>query len=278
MIKILNFQMNTMKKFMNECTICGKEFKYKDTNSTKFCSYECRMKSKIPKEEIIKECKNCGEEFKTKNKSKKFCSQKCISAYKKKKKHKPNHICVYCGKEFYDANTSQKYCSKNCAHKDKIREHIFINHCNDCGKTFTYTNRVKYCDECRPKHQCYAGTTCQYKNLHHKLRSTWELRACQILDKMKSLKLIKEWNYEVDKIKYNGEHQYIIDFTIFLNNDDFCFLEIKGKMTKKDKLKISVTRETYIIDLWTLKEIKIMENILGITEDDINYLLVNCII
>lgn len=259
-----------------KCDICGKEFKYKDTNSTKYCSYECRMKSKN-KKIYHKKCLFCGKEIQTTFKSKKFCSQKCISEYKRSKKPLPNHTCAYCGKEFYDVNASTKYCSIKCARKDKIQSHIFLNKCHVCGKVFTYTNKVKYCNTCRPKNT-FSGIQCKYKDLHHKLRSTWELRTCQILDKMKDLKLIKEWNYEVDKIKYNGEHHYIIDFTIFLNNDDFCFLEVKGKMTKKDKLKISTTRKEYIVDLWTLKEIKIMEDILEITEDDINYFLVNCII
>lgn len=146
-----------------------------------------------------------------------------------------------------------------------------------CNKEFIVDKKnKKYCSkECGEKVGAY-GKICKYKNVI--LRSTYELRTCNILDKLKEHGEIYSWDYEITRIPYldkdNNKHKYKVDFTICTNEYDFYYIEVKGRMTDWDKFKIKCARQqNYNIVVWFLKDIEEQEQKLNISEDQIKQLL-----
>lgn len=97
----------------------------------------------------------------------------------------------------------------------------------------------------------------QYKDI--KVQGSFEIRTCIILDKLKEIQQIYDWEYTKDRITYIGEdgklHTYILDFKVFKDSMNFYYLETKGYLTNKDLIKWEQTRKIYRLDVWFYKDI-----------------------
>ena len=109
------------------CNQCNKEYALKKGETSKFCSKECKDKSKL----VIKKCEICKKDFEG-NRILKYCSDKCRNEAKsikakekriieleiKKAEFIPEtKICKCCGGEFqtkYGQYKTVSYCSEMC--------------------------------------------------------------------------------------------------------------------------------------------------------------------
>lgn len=272
------------------CKCCGKLIR-SEYKEKLFCSKECRYNTiKVKKRNTRciyeKTCKYCKEKFTTKNEKQIFCNND-----HKKKYHEQlltEKQCKTCKKIFKPKRIEQQYCCIKCS-KPRKNEY-FKNTCTTCGTLFEsrYKDDIT-CSKCRIKFKnsnpskCtqWHGKSCNYKDI--KVMSTYELRTCNILDKMLENKLIYDWKYSKDKIKYigidNKQHNYIIDFKVFTSENTFYFLEVKGIKMLKDELKWEATKNSgFNLNVWFLNDIERKELELNITKDDIKYLLKTCVI
>lgn len=216
----------------------------------------------------IRNCECCGSSFNfTNNKKKRFCTQKCKylhiktnfnkSGIKTSKKYVVFN-CEYCGlkneKLSYRAN--KLFCNKECYnnyHKvDKIENKCKYNNCNNII-IMTKKLTKKYCSR-----ECYKldfnedrinfNTHSKYKKGYYisikDNKKKWYDSSYE-LSRMKQLDIddnVKEWGKNTIKIKYIGEdqkeHIYTPDLFIKYNNGIEVIEEIKGRMTKKDILKM----------------------------------------
>lgn len=157
------------------CLYCNKEFEAKTLRKV-YCGKTCCNKVSAERTAKTYVCKCCGKEFKPKAPDRtKYCSRECAykdMAAKPKEKKPPN--CVICGKQF-DGRIDNKYCSNECykqyshqayleykqtneykqnleKQKEKyIPADIKIKTCKECGSVFK-TRRItaEYCsDKCR---------------------------------------------------------------------------------------------------------------------------------
>jgi endogenous inhibitor of DNA gyrase (YacG/DUF329 family) len=122
------------KRTLYTCQYCGKEFKPKASNRTKYCSRQCAFddwgkRAAIKKEEKEKikiqtwpKCKQCGKPAKKYNQV--YCSDECrkkvarVKSYEYSKKNHPvKHFkCKICGNEFIPeyGNKKRLFCSMAC--------------------------------------------------------------------------------------------------------------------------------------------------------------------
>jgi hypothetical protein len=155
------------------CEECGKEFQFRETQSTegngKYCSRECLYKAlknitgaDHPNwKRIILICKECGKEFEVKPHEKdqrQYCSALCRSKAHRNKFVGDNHprwvgeniklICEQCEKEFEVRPwVNKKYCSNECKYEAMKIKFTGENNpswnggkiksvCKNCGKEF----------------------------------------------------------------------------------------------------------------------------------------------
>lgn len=274
---------------MINCKYCKEEVEKKDKR-TRFCNLDCyrnfnRSNSSLIKYELrILICKNCNKKSETRRPKKQFCNIDCNKEYRKKQLKQID--CPTCNKNFKPKRREQRFCSIKCS-KPRKNEYHFYN-CKGCNELFESRHKdttiCRKCKETKYKDKYLAGrqgTWCLYKEI--KVMSTYELRACNIFDKLKELNLIYDWEYTADKIPYIGTdnewHNYFLDFKIFENENDFYYIETKGYAIENDYLKWQATRNKgYRLDVWYIEDIREKELELIFTKDDINYLLSNCII
>lgn len=275
------------------CEFCKKPFLIKPKrlngrrkNGQKFfcCSRKCRdlhhLSLKI--ETII--CPECGNNF-TRNKNlkrlKKCCSQLCAAKFSQKfvnplniskgvKKYNSTEegkqkrklqgerlrkykICPQCKNKFYGF---KKYCSKKCIifslpyRNNKIsitRKRMFAE------GTLNVTG----------------GTTKWLIYNDKKVQGSYEYRACIILDKLKSLNLIKDWKKSNFRIKYIGEdtkqHSYLIDFELFTKSGRILYIETKGYIKPNDLLKWQAMKnQNYKLLVWKINHLQQIEQKLKI--------------
>jgi len=244
-------------------------------NSEKFKGVE-----KSKRIELKQKCSKCNNIFYIritendfdKGKYNKFCSRKCANSrnHSDETKNKISKTltdkgchshtvllkCEYCEKEFEIkwAKRNQKYCSISCASK-KRGGWLTVHNSNI---NWSKVNKKSYDTG---KNYVAGGTTkwLEYKDI--RVQGTYELRACYILDKMKEINLIKDWEYGKVRIKYIGidknEHTYIIDFRIINNNDSIKNLEIKGRIKEDDYNKWESAKKLGLdFEVWFLEDIK----------------------
>ena len=277
---------------------CKKNPNYKDIVKKR------KNSNTLKRIKIIKICKKCGEEFKverTINKKgeikiykseRQYCSRKCANSRiqtkkqnearsRKLKKDKKEYIkiCVYCNKEFKTLNKKVQVCSKSCKSKyiymrRSKKKQLEINNKLSASTKLAYRNGKSV----------YGGKTKWYKYKEIKVQGTYELRTCYILDKMKELKQIKDWEYTTDRILYidanKKQRNYLLDFKIFDNDNTFYYLEIKGFKKKNDELKWEAVKQKYTLKIWFLTEIEYYENLLEIKKlmyKDHEYLIPNTV-
>lgn len=271
------------------CKNCNKTFNG-HTRTQKFCSRDCKAlyyknkpKSKNKREIVINTCIYCNSKFETRRSSQKFCNKDCMKKYNNKLLYEKK--CPTCNNTFMPKRRDQNFCSVKCSKPRKNQ--YFVKSCSKCNNIFEsryIDNNI--CNDCRNmingnKCSTWHGKWCLYNDI--KIMSTYELRTCNILDEMVKKKIIHSWSYSKDKIKYIGndkkQHNYIIDFKVYVNKNQFYFLEVKGVKKPSDDLKWSeVIKQGYDLNIWFLKDIEAKERELDISNDDINYLLKTCVI
>lgn len=222
-----------------------------------------------------KYCESCGKKLLYNFGSGRFCNRSCANRRKMTSKIKSkisktmtkelkeyNHICYQCNKAFKNKNKNSKFCSKKCL-CDYRRE---IEHNKISSEEWSKINRRSY----ELGRNYVAGGTVKwynYKNI--KVQGTFELRTCYILDKLKENKLIHNWEYTNDKIRYlytdNKLHNYLLDFKVFNKDNSFYYIEVKGFKTLKDELKWKAAKEQNIkLVIWFEKDIIKYEKLLNI--------------
>ena len=77
----------------------------------------------------------------------------------------------------------------------------------------------------------FGGTTKWYDYKNIRVQGTYELRACKILDHLKSIGDITAWEYTRDRITYTKEcgqiSTYLLDFKVW-RGDQASYIETKG--------------------------------------------------
>lgn len=160
-----------------QCLTCGADFTpSRFRPGQQFCSDSCRHKHfnlvGSPHEYT---CEQCGKVYRAKRKDRtRFCSRECSYAYekqhgrpqrRKQRSFKPLPLCAVCGKQCSKPN--QRFCSQDCRDEqrrcsDRARRALVaasIAHvtyvCKTCGREFDYeygTRRKSYCSaECARK-------------------------------------------------------------------------------------------------------------------------------
>lgn len=231
------------------------------------CSKECRKLYRHTKNHENIPCLECGNNFiRSKNfkRKRKFCSQSCSGMYaqrfcnpqrvseglkrfylskaglirreKQGEKTRKYKNCPQCLNKFYGGKV---YCSLKCMKIStaiKIsttRKEMFLN-----GQLNVTGGNTKWLN---------------YKNI--RVQGSYEYRTCVILDKLKKLNLITDWNKSNFRIKYIGEdeaiHTYLMDFEIITKTNKKLYLEVKGYIKPNDILKWkTVKSQNYPLLIW----------------------------
>ncbi len=241
-------------------TKSGKEFNKNvklEKTKKRWYEFQCPKCKKIHKK-FLSECE-------VKN-LKGYCSYKCSNSrnHSKKTKEKISNSlqklksrqCKLCGIDFLPRCSTQKYCGLQCSYASVRHKIIESNKNRNASKISknTYKNGRKLS----------GGKTKWIDFKDFKVQGNYELRTCYILEAFKILKKIKDWEYvndTNDRFQYIGidgkEHTYITDFKVYLHDNSFYYIEVKGYLRKPDKRKIqSVKNLGYKIIVWTLKDIK----------------------
>jgi len=91
------------------------------------------------------------------------------------------------------------------------------------------------------------GTTKWMTYKDNRIQGTYEYRACVILDKLKDLKLIKDWEYTNRRVPYIGvdgkRHTYLLDFSATTNGGATIYIETKGFKRPNDDLKWKAVKD-----------------------------------
>lgn len=218
----------------------------------------------------MKICENCGTSHSGDYGSGRFCNIKCSRSFSTKSKRieinekvsntlskKSVKHCPICDSEFNTSRKTSIYCSKSCAGKSPNNKG-WSNHSKTDWSTVhkkAYAKGTNY---------VAGGTTKWYPYKNIKVQGTYEVRTCIILDKLKELKLIKNWKYASKRIPYsiNGEiHSYTIDFEIILNDDTFKYIEVKGRIREADEEKWKAARSMgLLLEIWFNEDICNKEN------------------
>jgi len=237
---------------------------------------------KKPKQKttIDKICLNCGKKFTVKISSDKkynhkFCNKSCSATYNNKKRgarsketkekisnslaknNKIIKICLNCSNEFLTRNHKRKFCSRTCSDKGSKKFGWINMHKTMTFQKWSDINKKAYAEG---RNYVAGGTTKWYDYKNIRVQGTYELRTCYLLDEMKRIFVINDWEYTNDRFKYldvdNKQRTYLVDFKIFNTDGTFYYLEIKGYEKDNDKLKWQAVRNKgYELIVWFNKDI-----------------------
>lgn len=302
--KYCNIENNNHQSHAAHVRDCDKNINYeinKKITSEKLIA--ARAKKRISVKKI---CPKCNLEFEVirvngyiKLKERKFCSDKCSKSriisdkqkdaiskkltknnYKKEKYREKKvrlkegrilyiRICEYCQKRFETYSKTKRYCNATCASKNvwiRYREKIL-----ESTKNINYSEIHK--NNYKNGKIQGGGTTkwFTYKN-DLRVQGTYELRACIILDKLKELGKISNWEYTNDRIPYfdknNIQHTYLLDFKVIKNNKEY-YIETKGYEKELDFYKWKTVREKgFILKIWKKEHLKKFEKLLNIDKNE----------
>jgi hypothetical protein len=224
---------------------------------------------------IIKKCPCCDKSFETKNfgnrKEKTYCSKSCGNMmrnlddsfrikmskinkgqvpWNKGKKFTKSYSlvkCCVCETEFKRPKGKyRKTCSKSCdcKHRSNQNKKAYQN-----GNNFVAGGTTNWIEV-------------ETSNGIIKVQGSYEVRTCKILDKWKSQKKIKDWEYTNDRVNYlwedGSEHTYLLDFKVINYDNSFFYVETKGYIREHDEEKWKATKEQgYKLEVWfdeTLKK------------------------
>ena len=270
------------KEYTLNCKKCGKQYKlelsqkqFNNNKYTKFCSRSCANSRIFTQQDKLKRninCKKCGKqyfltltqnEFK-KGKYRKHCSRSCansrqwsqqdklkisLSAKNSEKVKKANElrmkkqlikVCKYCGKQFKTKRDNKKFCNHQC----------YVQWLRTPEGSLWKSKQIKSAYANGTKQ--IAGGDCSWIYVNTSIgrlhvQGTYQVRMCKILDKMKQLKQIKDWQYTKDKIKYiaedNKKHTYFLDFKVFSNDGSFKYIQTKGFQKQRDSYKWNAVKQ-----------------------------------
>ena len=129
------------------CVVCGKEFTVQ-SGGTIVCSSECRAIRRKEKERSVKKCTcaYCGNEFETLH-IKKYCSVDCRNKSKAEaaKADRPERTCKVCGKRFKPKTGRSEYCSKQCQ-KKLYRDRQSKRWATESGISLEYEHKPSHID------------------------------------------------------------------------------------------------------------------------------------
>jgi hypothetical protein len=226
-------------------------------------------------------CENCRTENQSNYGSGRFCSSRCSRSYSTKKNRSAINlkisesikntgkgdvtlICQNCDNEFLISwsKRKQKYCSRSCSIKKRNTNSVLSDETRKRISNGVFESYSK-------GKNVYGGKTKWYKYKNIKVQGTFELRTCFILDKFLESGVIKDWEYTNDRIKYTDSkgksRNYLLDFKVFENSDDYYYLEVKGYTTEDDTLKWeAVKSKGHKLIVWFKKDIENIENKLNI--------------
>ena len=237
----------------------------------------CPKCNKVYSVYITKESESLGR-------YKKFCSISCANSRKHSQQTKDkigfsvklaaeqkyDSVCERCGDSYLKSiiTKNRRYCNK-CQNK---QDSWFTKACIQCGQEFqTHKYNTTYCRKCRSvkagKHinwsainkLAYAegrnrvggGTTkwiqVETSNGVIKVQGSYQQRMCRILDKMKELGDIQDWQYTNDRISYvgidNKKHSYLLDFKVVHNDQSTRYIQTKGRVQQNDYCKWAATKQ-----------------------------------
>jgi hypothetical protein len=230
------------KRIKKECPICQQIFETLESSTKTYCSKICANHPSVFRnyEAVSIKVKKAWRNGRFKN--------SVILNGEKIRKYK---TCSVCNNKFYG---SKKYCSLLCL-KNSDKSHKI----SDTRKQMFRDGKL----------QVTGGNTkwVQYKNF--KVQGSYEYRACIILEKLKIMKRILDWNYTNKRIQYNGEdgksHSYLLDFEIITNNNRKIYLETKGYTKPLDLLKWKAAKEQGLVLIkWFQKNLDLVENKLSL--------------
>lgn len=225
-----DFYKKIANKKIKKCIVCGINFSPKDPRTitcSKKCRYEHTTKLKIGKirseNYISVYCKNCGKKdiLKKYNDMNHFCNRICYDKFHSAVKHKIKCKYQMCQNiiEIYDAQIEKKkYCSRDCYKLDY----------NEARQDFNGNSRYKkgYYISIRNNTKIWYD-------------SSWKLSRMKQIDMDIN---VEKWSKNKIKIKYLGEdnqyHIYTPDLLINYKNGTTIIEEIKGRISKKDVLKM----------------------------------------
>ena len=200
-----------------------------------------------------------------------FCSRSCANSRiltKKTKKKISNTLsfgleticCANCKKNVIRKKAGhRKFCSQLCA--------VIFNNKNRI-RIVTDITRQKNADtliqQYKNGRKVMGGNT-KWINVDTsigklKVQGTYEVRTCRILDILKRINYINDWEYTNDRIEYTGkdnkQHLYLLDFKIFNNDLSFKYIEVKGYTREIDLLKWNEMKKLKIpFEVWFLNDI-----------------------
>ena len=228
---------------MKICETCGKNHNG-NYGSGRFCDEKCArsFSTKNKRNDINK---------KLSQKTKKLWEEGVYDSSRKKGITKIPRKCVGCGDTFnVESWRPTKYCGLECAYQHKER-------------------RIKQSETTKQKYRegklVYGGKTKWFKVETSigliKVQGTYEVRTCKLLDKWKDVGKIKNWEYTNDRVSYtdsNGDDKtYLLDFKIFLEDESFYYVEVKGWERENDKFKWdSVIKNGYRLEIWFIEDLK----------------------
>mgnify|MGYP001378706026 CR=1 FL=1 len=236
------------------CENCQKEHNG-SYGSGRFCSKECARSFSTKNEQKTKKmiiCNQCKKEFLIDKRARNDClCDECKNV---------ELICYNCNKPFYIniKNANQKFCSRVCSSKYVAKTFLQTDEHKEKLRKIT---KEKY----KNGKQVFGGKTKWFQYKEIKVQGTYELRTCYILDKLKDLKLIKNWEYTNDRYEYlgydNNKHFYLLDFKVFNNDDSFYYIETKGRVVENDKYKWNTVKDFgYKLEIWFDDTIRYYEN------------------
>lgn len=201
-------------------------------------------------------CKHCATELKFESKNNSFCSHSCSAKYSNSRRYPPKPVvnkvlCKKCHKPTNSKTGLHIECSKTV--------------CQGCSKKI-YANTTNLCRTCYIKSDQaneQRGRTFSKTRGHYESKSGTFYYMSSL--ELEFLKLCDQYNIKVEKPKPmnychdNKEHLYFPDFKV--NN---TIIEIKGYLTKEDKIKMSYFPEVLILfskDMALFKETGIIPGV-----------------
>jgi hypothetical protein len=219
-------------------------------------------------------CERCHNEYYEIFGSGRFCSKSCANsrgprtdefkkkihlAFKIKRLSPITCVCKICNSSFSQKKKTQKYCSRLCARKNNIKSAKKSQKEN--SPNWSVIHRKSYESG---KNFVSGGTTkwLQYKEI--KVQGSYELRMCYILDAMKEVGHITNWEYTSDRFSYiaidKTKRNYLLDFKVFIDENNYFYIETKGRITDNDYLKWEAVRSCgYRLDILDNTKIKNLE-------------------
>lgn len=248
------------------CDICGELFycapcyKKRGGNSGKYCSRKC---SGIA---YSKKCDLKFSELREQRKREKDIKSEAanesnqLSFYKKRISIKK---CKYCGSE-----TTKIFCDKNCYYnyiRKEIKPSLTMCTCKNCEKEFEIkTARINVGEGIFCSLSCarvFLVKTGQHKmwgnskggkreDLENRyFRSRWEANYARYLNFLIKAGEVIKWEYEIETFYFEnikrGIRSYTPDFKVYYSNGDVRFIEIKGYMDEKSKVKMKRMNKYY---------------------------------